>query len=199
MAGNSGGGSGGGGGGGAGTAGTDSVVHDCEPQTSIPAPPSANVHDTYVGGNGTFSDSCDPSGNLIAHDCESTMITGSPTDPGPFYMLTGDVAEELVNCDGRCVNGTCPNICPGIGDSLRYVTIEPDGSATFDDLTNGLSYQCQLYGMAEGYDCKTMPMVGDVAVVSENFSDDCPADPFIYTYLNGVLTCSYDQCDVIEP
>jgi len=36
-------------------------------------------------------------------------------------------------------------------------------------------------------------------VVSENFSDDCPADPFIYTHLNGMLTCSYDDCDVIEP
>jgi len=196
MAGQSGGGSGGGSGASAGMA---SVAHDCEAQVSVAAPPSANVHDTFVGGNGTFSDSCDPSGNLVTHECDYTSITGPPGDPGPFYMLTGDVKEEFVNCDGRCVNGTCPNICPGIGDSLRYVTIEPDGSATFDDLTNGLSYQCLLYGMADGYDCKTMPMVGDVAVVSENFSDDCPADPFIYTHLDGMLTCSYDDCDVIEP
>jgi hypothetical protein len=180
------------------TGGGESVLRECKSGTYYSGLTSNSaVHETYIGTNGTFVDRCE-GGNLVTYDCAYDTIMGPPSDPANFFFTNGAVEERRIDCEGRCRDGVCPNICPAVGDSLRYLSIDGSGNATLEDITNGRSYQCVSYGGQNGYDCTASPMVGDVAVVTEVTSGACPADPFFYARVGDLSTCIYADCVLIQ-
>jgi hypothetical protein len=123
--------------------------------------PDPRVRETHSGLNGEFTDSCED-GDLVQYDCETTTITGPPSDPATWTAATGQVVGSKIDCDGRCVNGACPNVCPAEGDQLHCLSVGADGHATFESISSGLSYACGIDTIAA---CDAMPRPGDTVDV----------------------------------
>ncbi len=107
-------------------------------------------------GNGTFSDECDSSGDLIDYKCESTQQSvGGGSDPGAaIYTVTGMVTSVSIPCGGGCVSGTCVGVCPELGDTMRFVSIDAESNAVLEDLRTGWRYACPFYAPES---CRTTP------------------------------------------
>lgn len=96
------------------------------------------------GSNGTFTDHCDSSGNLIAYECGTKSEWQCNewecySQPYP----TDEVLEVKHDCAGTCQSGRCASKCPKTGDTIQYVGLNPDGSHRIDDKTQGFVYRCE--------------------------------------------------------
>lgn len=101
------------------------------------------VKHSWAGTNGKFEDECDAEGNLIAHFCEPAEC-GANQDPECRSQLSGAVVSQMVNCDGRCQEGTCEAYCPQIGDAVVYVTVDGSGNVVLDSNNDDRNYACTL-------------------------------------------------------
>ena len=166
---------------------------------SIPLTEGPFVRQTFQGDNGTFQDSCE-NGNLVEYSCEYTTSAGPPGDPGPFFQATGAVIPNRVDCGGRCSDGVCPDICPNVGDTVRYLSIAEDNSASFEDITTGRNYDCQFQGMTSGYDCQSTRAVGDEFVITGDYHwSGCAAFAGFSVGELGVAACAYTACVPTAP
>lgn len=165
---------------------------------SIPQGQGPHVREILSGRNGTFEDSCEQ-GNLVEYECEYSTIQGPATDPGPFFMSTGNVKSTVVDCAGRCVDGACPRACPTLGDTLRYVSIDlATANATFEDTMNGRQYACEFYSQSVGYDCRASRQVGDEIAVSDDGLPECPQWGNFELGEEGMV-CGYYRCVLTQP
>lgn len=121
------------------------------------------------GTNGTFTDQCDASGDLVSHQCgfearrcERGRGGRQQKAIAPCYLETGEVVEEIVACDGRCLAGACPQRCPQFGDQLTYLAIDA-GGVVFDSAEDDRHLACTLGfdQKRDTYDCAADPQVGD--------------------------------------
>ncbi len=123
----------------------------CEAGTSW-FPPSPEVNHTYVGSNGTFGDSCDPSGNLLAYQCASeTVCMGGPNGCDGLLANTGAViaSPTRIDCLGTCQQGRCDGRCPQQGDHVTFVQAQGDGGAVIHNDSDGRMYTCTQDGSNE--------------------------------------------------
>jgi hypothetical protein len=161
--------SGGGSAGNGGSAGSGSsagapVVHPPCPQGVLfsAAPlPDPRVRETHAGLNGSFTDTCE-NGDLVQYDCETSTITGPDNDPATYTSFSGQVVSKNVDCGGRCQDGACPNTCLAEGDTLRCLSVEADGHATFESLSGGFTYACDINSLVV---CEAMPEPGATVTV----------------------------------
>lgn len=160
---------------------------------------NSTVKETFQGNNGTFTDSCDATGNLVAYGCAYTIVNaGSSVDPGATYARgTGDVRTGSIDCGGRCRDGICPEVCPKKGDSMLYESINPDGSATLTDQRTGWTYTCGLAESGTGYDCANTPKPGDVTTANSDFKGCSSAATF--SVGAQFLDCYYSPCTFTVP
>ncbi|MCG8556090.1 MAG: hypothetical protein MJD61_12510 [Proteobacteria bacterium] len=100
------------------------------------------VRGQVTGTNGTFTDECDPSGNLIGYSCEFRLQCAGGPDCFPYTVETGVVESRHYDCDGRCVNGACEASCPEQGDILVYLDIDGSGNVTFRNEADNRRYVC---------------------------------------------------------
>jgi hypothetical protein len=126
------------------------------------------------GTNGTFTDHCDNTGNLVAYSCEAmttcVLAPSGQADPLPQCKTTetGKVVAQTFDCSGHCMAGGCYARCPAVNDLFSYVSIDgATGDATLEDQTDRRRYICKLVfnGAKDGYDCKSGPMPGALAMM----------------------------------
>jgi hypothetical protein len=182
----------------------DPVRHDCPVfNSSVPGSSGSHervktdplVRETYRGKNGEFTDEC-LGGNLVQYACESSSMVGPPGDPTVWVSASGEVESLLYACDGRCVNGACPNVCPAVSDKLRYLFAGT--SARLESLDTGISYTCVLRAAASGVDCMTTPQPGDVVNVISTGSF-CVDSVEFWTGTGAAPECDYWNCKAVVP
>lgn len=171
---------------------------------------SPEVRHTYAGSNGTFTDRCDGSGNLVDYGCEFKTQCGPGPNPACGNYDTGRVTSATRDCAGMCVNGRCDARCPQQGDHVTYRETHPDGSAVIHNDSDGRSYDCRLTDDTRGdnFDCKTVA-VGETGTewgVSAPDQSCTGADFGSLTVvvhgvptINGGYTCAYDCSIHAEP
>jgi len=119
---------------------------------------------TATGTNGSFSDACDTSGNLIEYICETIWAENCFPNPDPSCRYqTGMVVPYAINCAGTCTEGTCTGRCPQQGDALTYLAVDPTtATAQLRNDTDGHKYSCNVIWDAttDTYDCTTAPVAG---------------------------------------
>jgi len=161
-----------------------------------PAYGFTDVLDTYQGTNGSFTDSCDATGNLVTYECAYTVeLVGNPPDNA--YYATGAVQSGTVDCGGRCKDGVCPNTCPQKDDSIRYLSVASNGDASFEDQTNGWSYACTLYQGGSDASCVTRQPGTVVQVTSQ--SPGCANAASFTTGGTTLPLCYYMTCTTTAP
>jgi hypothetical protein len=161
--------------------------------------PVLGTRETFSGTNGVFSDTCE-GGDLVQYTCGVTWIMGPPSDPGPFPQGTGEVSSGTVDCDGRCVDGACPNVCPALDSTLRYVSADAEGNAVLEHTETGWSYACDLYGATVGFDCATAVQAGDVLSVAEVGPESaCVGSARFTVRYDADNRCLYTDCVVTPP
>ncbi len=153
--------------------------------------------ETRTGSNGTFTDHCED-GDLVAYYC--VYYSQSSSSGESFLFNTGEVASMGVSCDGHCIDGTCPNLCPSSGDTMRYLTRDANGHATFDDLTSGAVYDCDFATMfdTQGFDCRSDPQPGDEFPVTANIGV-CTTHAYFTLVPGDNQACAYAPCMVTLP
>jgi hypothetical protein len=127
---------------------------------------------TTIGANGSFTDSCDASGNLLEHACElgpciSTRIAvpfgGSAGSGGILTCPTGQVISRTVDCGGHCEEGACFGWCAEQGGKFQVTGVEGMSLAMTKD---SYEYSCAVVFQREGYDCLGEELVGRTMVVT---------------------------------
>jgi hypothetical protein len=160
---------------------------------------------TVSGVNGSFSDACDTSGNLIEYICETAFDDTCLPNPDPSCRYqTGLVVPYAINCAGRCDEGTCLARCPQQGDSLTYLSVDPiNAKASIHNDTDGSSYSCTVIFdiSTDTYNCTTAPVAGTTTKVYSlgGFSTTtCVSGTSgnIGTAQTGVQQCTY-SCTVL--
>lgn len=157
---------------------------------------ASDERETYEGDNGSFTDTCDDGGNLIAYGCDGTYETTGP-QATRYYRTNGSVTSTTIDCGGRCVSGACPDSCPALADPLNYTSVAADGSVTLVDLSTGWSYACELYAEGSTTDCKTKWHAGDRAAVTSQ-SGPCPNGAG-FTVGDANTVCEYFSCVATPP
>jgi hypothetical protein len=164
---------------------------------------SPEVQHTYIGQNGTFTDRCDGSGNLVDYGCEFKTKCGPGPNPACGNIDTGRVTSTTRDCAGMCVNGRCDGRCPQQGDHITYRDTHPDGSALIRNDSDGRSYDCTLDydSPADKFDCKAVAVGQTGTVLGRSVRDmQCTGRDFggFSVVLPGVPTtnsgenCGYD-------
>jgi hypothetical protein len=179
---------------------TEPVRHDCPrggPGFSPPHEiPKAHVKESYSGTNGVFIDTCQ-GGDLVQYGCEETSTEPNPFDPAIYTYTTGAVTSRNVDCGGRCIDGACPNVCPAVGDELRYLSVEADGRATLESISSGWTYACSLNPSGE---CLATPRPGDIVNVTGTQTpglytgDECAEEIGMSVGVGTEATCWYNPC-----
>ncbi len=166
--------------------------------------PNPGVRGTTIGSSGTFTDSCNASGNLVEYLCEisdrpcAPDASPAPNDAGgpclTFYT-TGNIITDTIDCEGHCSNGACDPRCPEYGDSLRY-----DDLGVFSNQRDGRRYQCAFaIGTPE---CATATLVGTKTTVRSLtlYSSSCTGRSFGMIYVDHpttpALDCAY-SCSIL--
>jgi hypothetical protein len=128
-----------------------------------------SVRATASGVNGTFSDVCDPSGNLLEYVCEIIFEPGCLPNPDPSCTwVTGNVVAANLDCKGTCAEGTCSGRCPQQEDRITYIERLGEGGAVFKNENDGHVYTCNLIfdNSTDTYNCSTDPLVGETVRVA---------------------------------
>jgi len=159
--------------GGSATGGQTSLVSCSDPDATLGN--SYKVVSTTVGNNGSFTDTCDNSGNLIEYYCETSCLT-------PYYsgiggatgvqnaiacmpQSTGKVLPGTVGCAGRCSAGHCFEWCPNFDDTATLVNVGATGATI--RTAPGYDLACQVLFTQPGFDCQATNLTGtQVKVVS---------------------------------
>jgi hypothetical protein len=176
-----------------GSAGVAGAATTCLTGVLFAPPPALGTRETFSGSNGVFTDSCE-NGNLVQRGCGVTYVTGPPGDPGPFPLGNGEVVSTNVDCGGRCVDGACPDVCPALGTTLEYVSVDAAGSAVLTQDDSGWSYTCEFYGSSGGVDCATVPAGSSVEVVEDISEALCVGLVIITVGIDSENRCKYYQC-----
>jgi len=146
---------------------------------------------THSGENGTFTDRCED-GNLVEYLCESEFVAAQG------YINTGQVTSMASDCEGRCMDGACPNACPVDGDSIEILSIDSSGNGTFADTVSGWSYTCTLITEAETGICTALK-AGDVIEVHSTQPSTCAGPVSIMFGWDSLPKCLYDPCLATAP
>ena len=159
-----------------------------------------SVRATASGLNGTFSDVCDPSGNLIEYVCEIIFEPGCLPNPDPSCTrVTGNVVAANLDCKGTCVEGSCSGRCPQQEDRITYIERLGEGGAVFKNENDGHIYTCNLIfdNSSDTYNCTTDPQVSETVRVASLGLDNytfCAPGPIgnIGTgQIGGAQQCTY--------
>jgi hypothetical protein len=151
-------------------AGTDAAattVVDCTPDAGADMRVDPEVRAFVRGTNGDFQDSCDPAGNLTEYSCETRRSCGLPPNPPCETWETGKVVPQSIDCNGRCVDGTCTSRCPQAGDRLVYEAVGA-ANIVLENQTDHRLYVCESLGFDkpnDGYDCGAAIVGQEVYVV----------------------------------
>jgi hypothetical protein len=163
----------------AGQAGTSSAGMGCsDPDASAGGFLDTRVRSKTSGTNGSFTDECDASGNLVEYACEVGLCTNAKIAVpiggfggfaqggagGITMCLTGNVSSRTIDCGGHCDEGTCFGWCATQGGEAFNVT-GVDGSALTMTMGN-YEYTCSVAFQREGYDCLDQELVGRSMVVT---------------------------------
>ena len=157
------------------------------------------VRETHSGSNGEFTDTCQ-NGELVQYACELMTTTGPPQDPVTWTSGTGRVVSRNIDCDGRCVNGACPNACPANGDRLLCLSVDADDRTTLESASSGWTYVCDISPAS----CETMPQPGETVDVTSTqelllTGDECVA-VLGFSVGTGVQpSCWYYPCTATPP
>ncbi|MGH7435119.1 MAG: hypothetical protein ACRENE_05555 [Polyangiaceae bacterium] len=122
-------------------------------------PPSPEIGHTYLGSNGTVTDSCDPNGNLLEYQCASQQPpcrSGQNGCDGPL-VNTGAVVTSptRIDCLGTCQQGRCDGRCPQQGDHVTVVQEQAGGSSVIHNDSDGRMYTCTHDG-ANAANCTSL-------------------------------------------
>jgi hypothetical protein len=177
-------------GGSAGVAGAETT---CLTGVLFAPAPALGTRETYSGTNGVFTDSCE-NGNLLQQACGISYVMGPPGDPGPFPLGTGEVVSTNVDCGGRCVEGACPNVCPPLGSTVTYLSVEATGNAVLTQGDAGWTYACELYGASGGVDCATVQARTSLEVVEDAGEAQCVGLVTITLGIDAEKRCKYYKC-----
>jgi hypothetical protein len=170
----------------------ESVHQSCQAGVMLgaPAKPSYDVLNDTQGENGTFVDMCDAEGNLVEYVCQYTPTT--PQDPGQY---TGDVIPTMVNCGGKCTDGTCyvSKSCPEGNDEVTWVSASAT-SVVIDNPRAQVRYTCTTRNSPYGFDCNAPSLAGTKAKVNSVGPCSTTTDLSVDTPDNGTGTtdCVYD-------
>lgn len=158
---------------------------------------------TATGTNGSFTDSCDQSANLIEYYCEFVYDPGCFPNPDPGCgHFTGAVLARNIDCAGNCLNGACVARCPRVGDSLQYLSVDVSGNAGIKNLRDSRSYQCTLlFDAMGGINCKAVASGLSATVYSLGLSDQyCTAAAFgnigVSVGTSTIEDCAY-SCTIL--
>jgi hypothetical protein len=153
------------GGGGAGTACSD-------PDVGAGLGDGTRKQGTAVGTNGSFTDACDESGNLVEHSCElapcisarvAVPFGGTSGAGGISACPTGRVVSTTIDCGGHCEDGACFGWCAEQGGQFEVTSVD----GTNLTMTKGDDeYSCAVVFQREGYDCLGQALVGRTLVVT---------------------------------
>jgi len=135
------------------------------------------VKHTYSGTNGTFADSCNAHGNLVAYKCATeNRCTTPPPNPYCRQFENGlvDEAPTTVDCAGGCHDGRCDGRCPQQGDHITFLESGTDGGAVIRNDTDGRTYACSndWDSPADAFDCKSVRVGQTGHVLSRSVSDN---------------------------
>lgn len=167
---------------------------------------------SYQGSNGSFTNRCDSSGNLVGYRCEAKLPPCSPGQngcDGPL-VLTGRVVPlpSIVDCVGQCRGARCDGRCPQQGDQVTVMGEDASGSVLVHDDSDGRTYACapdptDQHGT--NFDCVHAP-VGKTGLVTGRSVEDghCTGAAFggFAVVLDGVPTpaglntCGYGTCSI---
>jgi hypothetical protein len=153
--------------------------------------------ETFSGTNGVFSDVCE-NGDLVQYGCGVVYTMGPPGDPGPFPNSTGAVVSTNVDCDGRCVDGACPDVCPPLGTTLQYVSVDTAGNAVLTQGAGGFSYACEFFGSSGTLDCAAFQAGDAVEVVEKSGESLCVGQVTFTVGPDSDNRCKYYRC-VVTP
>jgi len=189
-----------------------------DPDATTPSP--YKVASTTTGLNGSFSDTCDASGNLVEQYCEMTSVACPygplPTGPAPAIasanpapsagvaimmpvptcqqQQTGNVLSTTVDCGGKCNAGKCFQWCPSQGDILDATAV----SAQLVSMRfNGYNLSCKVVFTQPGYDC-LMPSIAGIKLAAVSFGNCSGTTTVFGTDLptsGGAQACTY-ECTV---
>jgi hypothetical protein len=151
----------------------------------------------YTGSNGTFVDHCE-GGNLVDYSCEIGTMTANGQ---AFPYQTGAVVSQEFDCDGRCQDGACPDVCPQVEDVMRYESLTADGIHGLTNLSSGWSYQCELFNSWQDYDCEGIEPGTELTVILAPSPSSCPTVAYGLLGLGAGTQsyCGYYDCVLMEP
>lgn len=159
----------------AGQGGTAGAPGACTDGDAAISGQGASVRSKATGTNGSFTDECDSSGNLLEYVCEmapcvSTKVAfptggrGQGGASGVTYCPTGQVISQTIDCGGHCDDGACFGWCATQGGEEFHVT-GVEGS-TLTMTMQSYSYSCIVAFQREGYDCLGQELVGRSMIVT---------------------------------
>ncbi len=131
------------------------VVIDCtafigQDSTEVTTPGQRGL---LIGNDGQFLDTCRDDGNLRQYSCE---VYSPDRFAGVPATVTGEVRSNIVDCDGRCVDGRCEVGCPETGDAAHVVEVLSTGETIIENLEDGRRFGCLLANQSEGADCLSL-------------------------------------------
>jgi hypothetical protein len=157
--------------------------------------PMLAVRETFTGVNGSLTDQC-VEGNLQQAECVIDYVMGPPLDPAIWPFSTGAVRSTNIDCDGRCVDGACPDVCPEPETMLEYVSVDEAGNAVLLQPDGQLSYSCELLGSSGELDCAAIDPGTRLKVVGESLEAECVGLVAFTTGTDGQNVCWYANCAV---
>jgi hypothetical protein len=152
----------------------------------------STIQHSLVGANGQFTDRCTEDGNLEQFFCGATV------DLGDVEVYEVNPIPYLVDCDGRCVDGTCESSCPEHEQQIQVNGINDDNKVSLDNLSDGRAYACMfLSGDLEA--CVHDPG-GAVGVISGlgGAGGGCEGGPIgnIRVAFEDGSECTYSNCRI---
>jgi hypothetical protein len=128
---------------------------------------------TVAGDDGSFTDHCDPSGNLVSYRCADQPVpcpggSGHDRRRQPTCLAeTGRVVAETIDCDGQCRSGACAVRCPAAFDVLTFLALDSQGNPTFASNADPRHFACTLaYDQDDAFDCAFDQNVGDTMEIA---------------------------------
>jgi hypothetical protein len=157
---------------GAGQGGGDGGAMACsDPDGTGARGDGSTAKSTTTGVNGSFTDSCDESGNLVEHFCEiGPCVSARVAFPAGFggtggfeNCPTGKVVSRTIDCGGHCEDATCFDWCAEQGGSFEITGV----SETTVLMTKGAyEYTCEVIFEGDGFDCRDPSLAGRTLVVT---------------------------------
>jgi hypothetical protein len=173
---------------------SQTIEEPCETLEQANSSLDPEERERTIGDNGTFEDTCAADGNLIEYVCETQIVCEGAPNPACTTLLTGNATEQVLNCSGHCVDGTCEARCPAVGDVIRYLSVDASGNPELSNVTDGRQYSCDLIFDAGG--CTSIVADTERVITSLGLrGGPCTGADFGNIGTSDPQQCSY-RCDI---